>query len=150
MKIRRAVPEDAEVLSQIAFSAKAHWRYPTQWMEIWKPQLVFPPEYFEKNESWVAEADAIPIGFYTLQERDGQAWIENLWIFPEFIGQGIGKQLFLHALSRSRLKGNLVLKLEADPNAVGFYEKLGMVKIGERQYEVEGQSRILPLMKMKL
>jgi hypothetical protein len=42
------------------------------------------------------------------------------------------------------------LQLEADPNAIGFYEKMGMWKIGERQSEVDGQLRILPIMEMAL
>ena len=150
IQIRRALPEEADTLSRIAISAKAYWGYPERWMEIWKPQLTFPPEYFKDNESWVAEADEIPVGFYTIQERNGNAWIENLWVFPEYIGMGIGKRLFLHALSRSCLNGHLVLQLEADPNAQGFYEKMGMYRIGENFYEVEGQPRILPLMEIKL
>ena len=32
----------------------------------------------------------------------------------------------------------------------GFYEKMGMIKIGERHSEVEGQIRILPIMKIRL
>jgi len=150
LKIRPALPEEADVLSRIAFSAKAYWGYPEKWMEIWKPQLTFSPEYFEANESWAAEWDDIPIAFYTIQEKDSKAWIENLWVLPEWIGEGIGRRLFLHALSRSRLNGYLILQLEADPNALGFYEKMGMRKIGESLYEVEGQTRILPLMEIKL
>jgi hypothetical protein len=42
------------------------------------------------------------------------------------------------------------LQLEADPNAVGFYERMGMYKIGERHSEVDGQPRILPIMEMRL
>lgn len=150
MNIRHALPQDADVLSHIAFSAKAHWNYPKHWLEIWKPQLTFSQEYLKENETWVAELDDAPIAFYTLQEKNDKAWIENLWVLPEYIGMGLGKQLFLHAVSRSRLKGHLTLQLEADPNAVGFYEKMGMYKVGERQSEIEGQSRILPIMEMIL
>ncbi len=146
--IRPALPNEADALSRIAFSAKAHWGYPERWLEIWKPQLTFAPDYFIENESWVAEADNVPVGFYTLQEMDGNARIENLWVLPEFIGQGVGKGLFLHALSRSRAMGHLVLQLEADPNAVGFYEKMGMRKVSERRSEIEGEPRILPIMEM--
>jgi hypothetical protein len=42
------------------------------------------------------------------------------------------------------------LQLEADPNAVGFYKRMGMSQIGEVQYELEGQPRSLPIMEMKL
>ncbi len=150
IKIRRVISTEAGVLSQIAFSAKAHWGYPQRWMEIWRPQLTFSLEYFNENESWAAEMDGQPVAFYTLQEKKGNAWIENLWVLPEYIGAGIGKQLFLHALSRTRQSGHLVLQLESDPNAVRFYEKMGMYKIGESSYPIEGQERFLPVMEMTL
>jgi len=121
-----------------------------RWMEIWKPQLTFSIEYFEENESWVAELNNTPIAFYTLQDRDGKAWIENLWVLPEYIGQGIGGQLFLHAVKLASQRGYKALQLDADPNAIGFYEKMGMHKIGERQSEIEGQPRVLSVMEMVL
>src|SRR5688500_13681994 len=142
LRIRRALPAEADALTQIALSAKRHWGYPAHWMEVWMPQLTFSPDYFQENETWVAEVDH-PIAFYTLQERDGNAWIENLWVLPKHIGQGIGKRLFLHAMSRSREMGYKILQLEADPNAAAFYEKMGMHKIGERHSQIEGQPRRL-------
>lgn len=148
--LRRAIPNEANVLSQIALSAKAYWGYPMRWMEIWKPQLTFSVEYFEENESWVAEWEDTPIAFYTLQDRDGKAWIENLWVLPERMGQGIGRQLFLHAVKLARQRGYKALQLDADPNAIGFYAKMGMHKIGERRSEIEGQPRVLPVMEMVL
>ena len=148
--IRRAHPSEADVLTQIALSAKRHWGYPERWMELWKLQLTFSPEYFEENESWVAEINNLPLAFYTLLEKDGSAWIENLWVSPEFIGKGVGKRLFRHALEHSRRRGFERLQLEADPNAVGFYEKMGMKKIGERMSAIEGQPRVLPIMEIRL
>jgi ribosomal protein S18 acetylase RimI-like enzyme len=150
LQIERAKPEQADEMSRIAFTAKAHWGYPIHWMEIWKPQLTFSPQYFVENEGWVAVVDESPIGFYTVQEKDGNAWIENLWVLPEFIGKGVGKALFLHAVNLARHTGYKTLQLEADPNATGFYEKMGMHKTGERRSEVEGQPRTLPIMEMKL
>jgi ribosomal protein S18 acetylase RimI-like enzyme len=149
-EIRYAVPDDAEVLSRIALSAKRHWGYPERWMEIWRPQLTFSPGYFDENESWAAEVDNQLIAFYTLRDKDKNAWIENLWVLPNYIGKGVGRQLFLHALSRSRELGYRILQLEADPNALGFYEKMGMRKIGERRSETDGQPRVLPMMEMEL
>jgi ribosomal protein S18 acetylase RimI-like enzyme len=149
-QILPATPEQAAALTQIALSAKAHWGYPARWMELWMPQLTFEPAYFEENESWVAEIDRVPVAFYTLLEKDGEAWLENLWVSPEFIGMGVGKTLFFHALELSSQRGFKNLRLEADPNAAGFYEKMGMKKIGERRSEIEGQPRILPILEMRL
>lgn len=150
LHIRRTSPKEADALSRIALAAKAYWGYPENWMEIWKPQLTFSPEYFAENESWVAEMDGNPIAFYTLWDKDGIAWIENLWVLPEYIGRGVGMQLFDHAVELARRSGHKILQLEADPNAVGFYEKMGMRKIGERRSEVDGQPRTLPIMEMIL
>ena len=150
ISIRRVIPIEADVLTQIAISAKRYWNYPEKWMEIWIPQLTFSPEYFEANESWAAEMDDVPIAFYTWQDRNGIAWIENLWVSAEYIGTGVGKQLFLHALELARHRGYKIMQLESDPNARGFYEKMGMRKIGEHQAEVDGQPRMIPVMEIEL
>ena len=150
ISIRRVLPSEADVLTQIAISAKSYWNYPEKWMEIWIPQLTFSPEYFEANESWVAVLEDKPVAFYTWQDRNGIAWIENLWVSAEYIGTGVGKQLFLHALESARQRGYKIMQLESDPNARGFYEKMGMRKIGEHQAEVDGQPRMIPVMEIEL
>lgn len=151
LKITRAKPAQAEVLTQIALAAKGYWGYPAHWMELWKPQLTFAPAYFEEHESWVAELEHTLIAFYTLLERDGIAWIENLWVLPEWMGKQVGKSLFLHARETARRqRGFQVLQLESDPNAVGFYKKMGMKQVGERRSEIEGHPRILPILELRL
>jgi ribosomal protein S18 acetylase RimI-like enzyme len=150
ISIQPARPEQANQLTQIALAAKAHWGYPRRWMEIWAPQLTFGPQYFVEKEGWVAVSNESPIGFYTVEEKDSVAWLENLWVLPEYIGKGIGKALFLHAVELSRQRGYTVLQLEADPNARGFYEKMGMRKIGERTSRVDGEPRVLPIMELRL
>jgi len=151
INIRRTLPEEADILSEIAFSAKAHWGYPDHWMEMWRSEFTFSDDYFNAHESWTAELDGKSIAFYTLEEKDGSAWIENLWVSSEHMGNGIGKRLFLDALSRSRARGYLILRLESDPNAAGFYEKMGMYKVGESSRPIdEDPSRVLPLMEIML
>ncbi len=150
ISIRRVNPSEAGTLTQIALSAKRHWGYPARWMELWTPELTFNFAYFENNESWAAELGGQPVAFFTLIDKDGVAWLENLWVMPDFIGQGIGKRLFLHACEQARLRGYTIMQLEADPNAAGFYEKMGMRQFSERRYELDGQPRVLPLMELKL
>lgn len=150
ISIRPVDPREAGLLSQIALSAKAHWGYPERWMAIWAPHLTYAASYFVEHEGWVAADGGRQIGFYTLEEKNGHAWIENLWVVPEYIGRGIGRQLFLHAVDRARQRGFKTLQLEADPNALGFYEKMGMRKIGERQAEVDGHPRNLPILEIDL
>ena len=150
ISIRRVHPKEADQLTQIALRAKRHWGYPEHWMEIWTPLLTFDAAYFEANESWVAEVENQPVAFYTLLDREGIAWLDNLWVVPEYIGKGLGKLLFQHAEQLACARGYAILQLEADPNATGFYEKMGMYKIGEQHSEIEGQPRVLPLMEKEL
>jgi ribosomal protein S18 acetylase RimI-like enzyme len=119
-------------------------------MELWLPQLTFAPEYFEVHESWVVEQEGLPVAFSTLEERDDAFWVENMWVMPEYMGMGMGRKLFLHAVELARQRGFNYLQLEAEPNAVGFYEKMGLRIIGQHQYELDGQPRILPLMEISL
>ena len=150
ISIRHVDPEEADILTQIALAAKRHWGYPERWIEIWLPQLNFDADYFKVNESWAAVLDGQPVGFYTLLDKNGTAWLENLWVAPQFIGRGMGRSMFVHAVEQARRRKYKIVQLEADPNAAGFYEKMGMYKIGDRFSEVDGIPRTLPVMEMKL
>lgn len=150
IEIRRALPENAEKLTDIAIAAKGYWGYPQRWMQIWSPELTFNSEYFIKNESWTASVDNQLVGFYTLLKKDSNAWLENLWVMPAQMGKGIGKVLLKHAIQLSKERGYQMMRFESDPNAIGFYIKMGAYQIGERHSEVEGQTRILPIMELKL
>ena len=150
MLIEPAHPEHASALTEIAVSAKRHWNYPERWIELWIPSLTISPEYISKHEAWMAVSNQRPVGFYTLKFENKDLWLDNLWILPEFMGRGIGRRLFQHALERSKTLSATLLKIEADPNAVEFYEKMGARKVGEHHSEVDGQPRILPLMEINL
>jgi len=148
--IRRALPEDAEQLTQITVTSKRHWNYPESWIQRWLPELTFSSDDILENEVWLAVTDNKLVAYYSLKQDDEGLWLENLWVLPEHMGQGIGKQLFLHALEKGRVRGASVLKIESDPNAQEFYEKMGAQKIGEHQYELDGQLRVLPIMEISI
>ncbi len=54
-----------------------------------------------------------------------------MWVEPDAMGNGHGRRLFEHAVAIARSLGATALELDADPNAVGFYERMGMERIGE-------------------
>ncbi len=148
--ILRAMPEHASTLTEITLAAKRHWGYPEKWIQLWTPELTFSAEYVSENEVWMAVANETIAGYYSFKQNDEGLWLENLWILPEYMGQGLGRQLFAHALERGRAQGASFVRIEADPNAQGFYEKMGARKISEHQYELDGQLRMLPIMEIDL
>lgn len=150
IQIRRAIPNQAEHLTQIAFAAKRHWGYPERWIETWSPLLTITPEFIERHETYVFWMDEQPAGFCAISKKDERMIVEHLWVLPENMGKGIGAEMFEYLLSRCRELGARVLEIESDPNAQGFYERMGARKVGERVGEVDGQPRILPVLEMSL
>ena len=150
MQINRANPSDAETLSAIARAAKAHWGYPPHWMERWREQLTIMPEFIVANETFAATIDGQIVGFHALLETAENLRLEHLWVLPERIGQGIGRNLFTHAVERATLRGARCLAIEADPNAEPFYLHLGAVRIGATTSEIDGHRRELPLLAFDL
>src|SRR6185369_15862477 len=146
--IRPANTEEASTLSQIALESKSHWGYPEHWLKLWQPELAVSSEFIEKNHVFVFETGGEIRGFYALCVNDSQAELEHMWVRPAYIGAGVGKELFLDAMDRAVQLNCAEVHLTADPNAAGFYERMGAKQIGEARSEIDGQPRILPRMKI--
>lgn len=146
MRIRPAETEEAAALTEIAHNAKRHWGYPDHWIEHWQDDLTISPDFVATHEVYVAESDGNLLGFYALILREDKAELDHLWVAPEHIGTGIGKELFLHAMQDAAGRNISAVEILADPNAEGFYQKMGAYRIGETVSEIDGQPRTLPLM----
>jgi GNAT superfamily N-acetyltransferase len=147
IEILRATPGDAEALTRISFAAKRYWGYPERWIARWKEALTITPDFVRHNEVYAATLDKEIVGFYALV-GEGREKIElgHLWVAPEHIGTGVGRLLFDHAVRRAASLGAEVLSVEADPNAEGFYRRMGARRVGEISYPIDGQRRVLPLL----
>jgi GNAT superfamily N-acetyltransferase len=146
MQIIRAKPEDADVLTQIAIRAKRHWNYPESWIENWRGDLAVGMECILKHEVHSAIVNGQIVGFYTLAAEGDKLRLEDLWVLPEMMGQGVGRHLFMHALKRAKDRGFGALEIESDPNAEGFYLRMGAYRVGLRIRELTMQRRELPLL----
>jgi GNAT superfamily N-acetyltransferase len=146
MQITRAKPEDAARLSEIAFAAKRHWGYPDRWMELWRDALTLTPEFVAGHETFAAVVDGQIVGFYALDGKNNRLHLLHLWVLPGWMGQGIGRSLFGHASERAKALGFRELEIESDPNAEGFYQRLGARRVGVNIHTVEQQRRELPVL----
>src|SRR5262249_34791866 len=143
----RGVASDGEALSALALAGKRHWGYPEAWLEAWRGLLVITRDYVTANTVVCAEdGTGRVVGFYSL-ERDGDRLrLENLFLTPSLIGCGLGRQLFEHAVQSARALGAAELLIESDPNAEGFYRRMGARRIGETVSRVTGTERVVPLL----
>jgi GNAT superfamily N-acetyltransferase len=138
VEVRRALPEDAGVLTRIAFASKRYWGYPERWISLWSSTLTITPEFVRDNE------------VYALTGEGHELELDHLWVSPDWIGSGTGRLLFEHAMERVASRGASIVEIEADPNAEGFYLRMGARRVGENVYEIEGIRRTLPRLMVEL
>ncbi len=150
VQIRRATADESDKLTAIAHAAKRHWNYPEKWIEQWRADLTITPDFIAGNEVYVAVVDGEIAGCCALVVSESLAELEHMWIDPRQMGKGLGRALFEYTTRRARQLGLTELELSADPNAEGFYERLGAKRIGEVQADVDGKHRVLPRMKVEL
>ena len=90
------------------------------------------------------------LGFCAVSQRGDVANLEHLWVLPEAMGRGVGRALFEQAVRLAELHGAAALEVESDPHAVGFYRRMGCQPAGETVYELDGQPRRLPVLRLAL
>jgi len=148
--IRSASPEDAQTLTTIALDAKRHWGYPENWIKHWESDLTISSDFIRDNHVYVAEDNGEIRGFYALCVAGDKAELEHMWVTPAVIGTGIGKELFLDAMERAAKLNVNAVEISSDPNAAGFYKRMGATQIGEIDSSIEGQPRKIPRLKKQL
>jgi ribosomal protein S18 acetylase RimI-like enzyme len=146
--IRRARPADAAVLTRIAHAAKRHWGYPEESIKLWKSDLTVTPELIRVQPVYCATRGVRTIGFYALSGADAAREIEHMWVAPRYLGCGVGRQLFAHLIKRLRGMKVARLRIVADPNAEGFYRRMGARRVGRVASTPAG--RYLPLLILDL
>lgn len=135
--IRFAKPHEAEELTQLAFLSKAHWGYSPEWIELWREDLTVTPELIQNSIAFVAELNGEIMGFWCRSANESSEPSQGLlFIHPDHMGKGVGKLLFKAVKEDALKRGIHFFTIEADPNAVPFYEKMGAEKIGEKESSV--------------
>jgi GNAT superfamily N-acetyltransferase len=146
--IRRAIASDAEALTAIAHAAKSHWKYPEAWIALWRRDLTMSPEFIDRYPVHIAVENDAPVGFYALLFAGADCELEHFWVLPARMGAGIGRRLFEHAVESCRAIGVRRLWINADPNAEGFYRRMGARRVGEVPSTPAG--RTLPRLELTL
>jgi len=157
--IRPARQVEAEILTKISFRSKKHWGYPEAYFEIWADELTIHPEYIRKNDVFVYSHENEIIGYYSIVSLAydidvsgitlGKGhWLEHMFLLPTFIGKGFGRRMFSHAVNRCAARGIRKLGVLSDPNAKGFYEKMGCAY--QREYPSTIAGRTTPFLTFRL
>ncbi|AFM40519.1 putative acetyltransferase [Desulfosporosinus acidiphilus SJ4] len=152
--IQRAESKNSPDLTLISFASKRYWNYPEEYFDVWKQELTITPDYIKNNLVYIAEVEGKITGYFSIVEVKGDFragkvlvrkgyWLDHLFIRPEFIGEGIGTELISFAVNLCGQKSIGRLFIFSDPNAKGFYEKIGARYIEESASSIQGRSVLL-------
>ncbi len=143
--LRAASVTEMGALSDLAMRSKAHWGYDAAFLEACRDELTFTAT--DVARIVVAESGGTLVGMYTVDGRPPHGVLGNMWVDPAAIGSGIGRRLWQHAVASARARGFQALMIDADPNAEGFYLKMGAERVGETPSgSIPG--RLLPLLRI--
>ena len=102
-----------------------HWGYEPEFLD-WEPEAItLTAVMLQRDPVFVAEVDSRVAGFLQLSGSVPTILLDKLFIEPGFIGTGIGKLLWKHAVDTAQTMGAIRLSLYSDPHAAGFYRAMG-------------------------
>jgi GNAT superfamily N-acetyltransferase len=147
--LRRARPDEASMLSDLALAAKGFWGYDQAYIESCRAELTFSPDDVARRYFVVADLDGLVVGFYSVDGEPPVGELGNMWVRPSEIGTGIGRVMWQDAMTAAAAAGFEYLQIGSEPKAEGFYRKMGAERIGQTPSgSIPG--RMLPLMRVRV
>jgi GNAT superfamily N-acetyltransferase len=103
-----------------------------------RPLLSAHPELLELSETAVREertrvalvGDRI-VGFASTIVGEDAVEVEDLFVDPDWMRQGIGRALVEDVLTTARTAGLSRVEVDANRHALGFYTQVGFTSLGE-------------------
>jgi GNAT superfamily N-acetyltransferase len=159
IEINKAQDTDCDILTEISFAAKRHWNYPENYYDVWKDELTITEDYINHGIVYKAQLGDLILGFYSIVENksdfySGETfvkkgfWLEHIFIKPDYHKFGIGRLMINHAKSISKNMGTNNLLIFVDPNAKGFYDKVGADYLYDSKSSIPG--RLIPVYDLKV
>jgi GNAT superfamily N-acetyltransferase len=127
--IRDATAADLAPLSALARRSKAHWGYDDAFMAACADELTVTPDMLDNQTVRLFEDSGTRHGFYAVSVKNREAGVELFFVDPPAIGRGVGAALW-HDLVLRAQAGVTGIRIESDPEAEGFYLRMGAVRTG--------------------
>jgi GNAT superfamily N-acetyltransferase len=131
--IVRAKQESLPAINALIARSKAYWAWPVEYLEQALLLHRIDADYLLRHHNFeVRDTRDELVGFFSVAASDDRVVLDNLWVSPEWIGQGIGRRACEYAFKFARDHEWTQLWVMPDPPAEGFYLRLGFVDTGER------------------
>lgn len=135
--IRKATELELPALSDLCIRSKAHWGYDKAFIAACRDELTLARSELDTTSLAVGENEGKIVGLAQIATRGATCDLLKLFIEPSEIGNGYGAQLFVWAVSEGRYGGATRMTIEADPDAVPFYRRIGGATHWPRRVRVD-------------
>jgi GNAT superfamily N-acetyltransferase len=137
-------------LTALCLRSKRHWGYDDDFMRLASMSLVVTEPAIASGCVLVGDDGAdTPLGVASFaSENPDDLELQLLFIDPAAMGLGVGRALFEAARARLVAAGARRLLILSDPNATGFYQRMGATLIGDAPSDAIPNRR-LPLLEYR-
>jgi GNAT superfamily N-acetyltransferase len=141
--------DEAALLTDLCLRSKAVWGYDEAFMQACRSELTLRASNLQSSYLKVAEMGGHLVGVAQVTVKGELAELDKLFVEPTRLRSGAGKALFEWAATTARDSGAVIMVIEADPGAAGFYRRMGAVDDGTApSRSIPG--RRLPRLKLRL
>lgn len=126
--IRRAVPEDTPALRAMMAGSNGYERPAARAMIFRFAAGWSVPE--GAHEIWLAQTLHAVQGFYALIPHGEDQELDLFFTSNDSQGTGLGRRLFEHMADRARALGAARVVISSNPEAAGFYRRMGAADVG--------------------
>ena len=152
--LTRLEPDQFDTVNAMILRSKAFWGYDADMMAKMETVLRLDPAAAAEGRAIAAWQTGAPMGLAQISapyEAEGgfAVMLDLLFIAPEAIGSGLGKQLYDWALDQARMADAVSLHILSDPNARGFYTAMGASFVEDRPSKLI-PDRVLPWLEHRL
>ncbi len=130
MKERIANVCELQDLNEFIRLSKGYWGYPKDFLDTFIEKWGLTENYILKNQVIVLEENNVKCGLFSFSQSNAEkVELDLFFINSQYIRKGMGKEMWKIANHYASEKKFEKFELIADPNAKGFFEKMGAKKI---------------------
>lgn len=128
MILRRASPADTATLRTLMATSNGYDRPAARAMIVAFAGTWSAPD--GAHEVWLAEETGAVVGFFALIPHGADLELDLFFTANEAQGTGLGRRLFEAMAARARALAAACVVISSNPEAAGFYRRMGAVDIG--------------------
>lgn len=141
--IRAASPAERVALEALQRRASMHGPMYREQLAAHPDAITIPEDQIADGLVRVAEQNGRVVGFSVLLAPvAGTSELDGLFVEPDRMRTGVGRRLIADACAIARTRDATRIDVNANPQALAFYDSVGFVRVGEEQTRFGAAARM--------